>query len=71
MSLEEEEKELQFFKKMVKEYMKLTDEIKKLERACKVRKEKKENKTEERTSPMPVDLLILEIQSSVHPSIGL
>ena len=34
MSLEEEEeeKELQFFKKMVKEYMKLDDEIKKLER---------------------------------------
>jgi len=45
MSLEEEEeeKELQFFKKMVKEYMKLDDEIKKLERACKVRREKKEN----------------------------
>ncbi len=39
----EEEEQLQFFKKVVKEYLKLDDEIKKLSKAIKDRRNKKDN----------------------------
>ena len=41
--LTEEEEQLQFFKKVVTEYLKLDEEIKKLSKAIKDRKQKKEN----------------------------